>query len=94
MNRYLATDRVLGKPMWILWKRLAKSCCRARQLMKFSECKPSSIFDYRYEDFEIERYQCHPDIKGIDFELKLQETALQLPALTIVDSNALRQPRR
>ncbi|VFR20732.1 Thymidylate synthase [plant metagenome] len=26
--------------------------------------KPASIFDYRYEDFVIEGYQCHPHIKG------------------------------
>ncbi len=26
--------------------------------------KPESIFDYRYEDFVIEDYQCHPHIKG------------------------------
>jgi thymidylate synthase len=26
--------------------------------------KPDSIFDYRYEDFEIVNYQCHPSIKA------------------------------
>ncbi|SHE11805.1 Thymidylate synthase [Chlamydia abortus] len=26
--------------------------------------KPDSIFDYRYEDFEIVNYQCHPRIKA------------------------------
>lgn len=26
--------------------------------------KPESIFDYRYEDFEIANYQCHPAIKA------------------------------
>ncbi|MEI2416948.1 thymidylate synthase [Orrella sp. JC864] len=26
--------------------------------------KPESIFDYRYEDFAIENYQCHPHIKA------------------------------
>lgn len=26
--------------------------------------KPASIFDYEYEDFEIEGYQCHPHIKA------------------------------
>jgi thymidylate synthase len=26
--------------------------------------KPDSIFDYRYEDFEIVDYQCHPGIKA------------------------------
>jgi thymidylate synthase len=26
--------------------------------------KPDSIFDYRYEDFEIINYQCHPSIKA------------------------------
>jgi len=26
--------------------------------------KPDSIFDYQFEDFEIENYQCHPTIKG------------------------------
>lgn len=26
--------------------------------------KPASIFDYRYEDFEIVDYQCHPAIKA------------------------------
>ncbi|HEY3328030.1 MAG TPA: thymidylate synthase [Novimethylophilus sp.] len=26
--------------------------------------KPASIFDYRYEDFEIVGYQCHPAIKA------------------------------
>ncbi len=26
--------------------------------------KPESIFDYAYEDFEIEGYQCHPGIKA------------------------------
>ena len=26
--------------------------------------KPDSIFDYRYEDFAIEGYQCHPHIKA------------------------------
>ncbi len=26
--------------------------------------KPDSIFDYRYEDFEIADYQCHPGIKA------------------------------
>jgi thymidylate synthase len=23
-----------------------------------------SIFDFKYEDFELENYQCHPTIKG------------------------------
>ena len=26
--------------------------------------KPASLFDYRYEDFEIAGYQCHPGIKA------------------------------
>jgi len=26
--------------------------------------KPESIFDYKYEDFEIENYQSHPSIKA------------------------------
>lgn len=26
--------------------------------------KPSSIFDYKFEDFEIEGYECHPHIKA------------------------------
>jgi thymidylate synthase len=26
--------------------------------------KPGSLFDYRYEDFEIAGYQCHPAIKA------------------------------
>jgi thymidylate synthase len=26
--------------------------------------KPDSLFDYRYEDFEIAGYQCHPAIKA------------------------------
>lgn len=26
--------------------------------------KPESIFDYKYEDFEIQNYQAHPHIKG------------------------------
>ncbi len=26
--------------------------------------KPPSIFDYRYEDFEIRDYRCHPAIKA------------------------------
>lgn len=26
--------------------------------------KPESIFDYRYEDFEVVNYQCHPAIKA------------------------------
>ena len=26
--------------------------------------KPASIFEYRFEDFEIENYQCHPHIKA------------------------------
>ncbi|MEN9538911.1 MAG: Thymidylate synthase [Pseudomonadota bacterium] len=26
--------------------------------------KPASIFDYQYEDFEIQGYQCHPAIKA------------------------------
>jgi thymidylate synthase len=26
--------------------------------------RPDSLFDYRYEDFEIREYQCHPRIRG------------------------------
>lgn len=26
--------------------------------------KPTSIFDYQFEDFEIVGYQCHPHIKA------------------------------
>ena len=26
--------------------------------------RPESLFDYRYEDFEIAGYQCHPAIKA------------------------------
>ena len=26
--------------------------------------KPHSIFDYQYDDFEFENYECHPTIKG------------------------------
>lgn len=26
--------------------------------------KPKSLFEYRYEDFEIQNYQCHPHIKA------------------------------
>jgi thymidylate synthase len=26
--------------------------------------KPDSIFDYKYEDFEIQNYQAHPHIKA------------------------------
>ena len=26
--------------------------------------RPASIFDYRYEDFELQDYQCHPHIPG------------------------------
>jgi thymidylate synthase len=26
--------------------------------------KPSSLFDYQYEDFEIQNYQAHPGIKA------------------------------
>jgi thymidylate synthase len=28
------------------------------------KCKPETIFDYQYEDFEIVDYQCHPGIKA------------------------------
>ena len=26
--------------------------------------RPDSIFDYAYEDFEVQGYQCHPPIKA------------------------------
>ncbi|MEY4756250.1 MAG: thymidylate synthase, partial [Pseudomonadota bacterium] len=26
--------------------------------------KPDSIFDYAFEDFEVQDYQCHPAIKA------------------------------
>jgi thymidylate synthase len=32
-------------------------------VLKFAR-KPASLFEYRYEDFAIENYLCHPAIKG------------------------------
>jgi thymidylate synthase len=28
------------------------------------KCRPASIFDYQFEDFEVQGYQCHPAIKA------------------------------